>query len=67
MIATSIAGLALINIFTGLPIQLESESNGTAAMNTSRGILTGAITAPIVDSTRFHEQPPFHPFVTVHH
>lgn len=67
MIATSIAGLALINIFTGLPIQLESEPNGTTAMNTGRGILTGAIAASIVDSTRFHEQPPFHPFIPVHH
>lgn len=39
--------------FTGLPIQLESEPNGTTAMNTGRGILTGAIAASIVDSTRF--------------
>lgn len=67
MVTTSIAGLALINIFTGLSIQLESESNGTTAMNTCRSILTGAIAASIVDSTRFHEQPPFHPFVPVRH
>lgn len=39
--------------FTGLPIQLESESNRTTAMNTCRGILTGAIAASIVDSARF--------------
>lgn len=67
MIATSIAGLALINVFTGLPIQLESESNRTTAMNTCRSILTGTIAASIVDSTRFHEQPPLHPLITVHH
>lgn len=65
MIAASIAGLALVNIFTGLPIQLESESNGTTAMNTCRGILTGAIAASIVDSARFHEQPPFYPLISV--
>lgn len=67
MITTSIAGLALINIFAGLPIQLESESNGATAMNTCRGILTGPIAASIVDSTCFHEQSPFHPFVPIRH
>lgn len=67
MIATSIAALALIDIFTGLPIQLECESHRTTAMNTCRSILTGAITASIVDSTRFHKQPPLHPLVAVHH
>lgn len=67
MITTSIAGLALVNIFTRLPIQLESESNRTAAVNTCRSILTGAVTASIVDSTRFHKQPPFHPFIPVRH
>lgn len=39
--------------FTCLPIQLESESNGTTAVNTCWRVLTGAITASIVDSTRF--------------
>lgn len=67
MITASIVGLALINIFTGLPVHLESESNGTTAMNTCRGILTGAIAASIVDSTRFHQQPPFHPFIPIRH
>lgn len=58
MITTSIAGLALINIFTRLPIQLESESNRTTAVDTCRSILTGAVTASIVDSTRFKAAPP---------
>lgn len=67
MITPSIARLALINIFTGLSIHLEREADGTTAMNPCRSILAGAVTASIVDSTRFHEQPPFHPFIPIRH
>lgn len=67
MIATPIAGLALVNIFTSLPIRLESESNGTAAVHTCRSILTGAITASIVDGARLHEQPSLHSLIPVGH
>lgn len=39
--------------FTGLSIHLEREADGTTAMNPCRSILAGAVTASIVDSTRF--------------
>lgn len=67
MVTTSIPGLALIDIFTCLPIHLESESSGAAAVDACGRVLTGAVAASVVDGTRFHEQPTLHPFISIRH
>lgn len=39
--------------FTCLPIHLESESSGAAAVDACGRVLTGAVAASVVDGTRF--------------
>lgn len=53
MITASIIGLAFINIFACLAIELECESHGAAAVDSCGCVLAGAVAAAVVHRARF--------------
>lgn len=63
VVTATVVDFTLINVFARLAIRLKSESYRTAAANTCRCVLTGAVTASVIHRTRLHKQSTLDSFV----